>query len=265
MAARFKADGHLSDYERAVCYHTLPRVRHPLTLGLILIYGICLVEAIAAIGIGVYFEQPWWLRIGSIALVILICFGLIVFTARAFINELHRIRALAAARGVPDARESASDLPDPFEDHILLHHPSHTRGTLYSLSDNHNTDGYTVSTQSGHRTWTITDVTSNEALLVETIEHGKSFRFGLNLPAVLRASRKGEEVARIYRRTSLNESKVDIEELRPKPYTIQLRNQGFFVDNRLVGRVYFLRGSIYLDIKRQYFNDGVLAYFVTEI
>lgn len=265
MATHSKADEHISDYERAVCYHTLPRVSHPLTLGLIVAYAICLVEALCAIAVGVYLNHPWWLRVGSTALIAMICFGLVVFTARAFLNELRRRRALTATHGVPDARESASDLPDPFEDHILLHHPSHTRGTLYSLTDNHDTDGYSVTASHNRRCWVIKDLNSGDELNVETVEHGKSFRFGLNLPALLRVTRGAQEVARIRRYLSLRETKVTIESLAPEQSTIQLQNQGFFVDNRLVGRVYFLRGSIYLDIQKAHFNDGVLAYFVTEI
>ncbi|MCF6285547.1 MAG: hypothetical protein L3K26_10205 [Candidatus Hydrogenedentes bacterium] len=265
MAVHTKADEHLSDYERAVCYHTLPRVNHPLTLGLIVAYVVCLVEALGAIAIGYYLERPWWLKVGGISLIALIFFGLIVFTIRAFLNELRRRKALAAAHGVPDARESAHDLPDPFEDHILLHHPSHTRGTHFSLSDNRNTSGYEVKVASSHDSWTIIGLPSQSELRVDTVAHGKSFRFGLNLPSLLKATRDGHEVARIRRHISLNETKVDIEVLHPEPCTIQLRNQGFFVDNRLVGRTYFLRGSFYVDIQRAYFNDGVLAYFVTAI
>jgi hypothetical protein len=265
MAAHTKADEHLSDYERAVCYHTLPRVNHPLTLGLIVVYGVCLLEALGAIAIGYYLERPWWLKLGGISLIALIFFGLIVFTIRAFLNELRRRQALAATHGVPDARESAHDLPDPFEDHVLLHHPSHTRGLRFSLSDNRDTSGYEVKAAPHHASWTITDLVSQSELRVDTVKQGLSFRFGLNLPSLLKATRDGQEVARIRRFISLNETKVDIEVLHPEPRTVQLRNQGFFVDNRLVCLVYFLRGSFYVDIQREYFSDGVLAYFVTEI
>jgi len=265
MAANEQAGGHLSDYERAVCYHTLPRVNNPLTLGLVVAYAVCLVEAVAAIAVGVYLDKPVWLRAGAIALIALICFGLVVFTARAFLNDLRRRRILAAARGVPDARDSASDLPDPFEDHILLHHPSHIRGTLYCLTDNHDCNGYRVKADPGRRSWTVSDIGTQSALRLEAVKHGRSFQMGLNLPAQLSVTRDGREVARIHRRFSLGETKVDIEILEPAPHTIQLRNEGFFADNRLVGRVYNLRGSFYLDIQKTHFNDGVLAYFVSEI
>lgn len=263
MTANAKRQEHLSDYERVVCYHTLPRTNHPLTLGLIVAYAVCLLEAVAAIGVGVYLEWATWLRVGSICFVGLILFGIVVFTVRAFLNELRSRKALAAAEGVPDARESAQDFPDPFESHILLHHPSHTRGTLFSLTDNHDTSGYIVEIAPSHKGWKIRDMESGHQIRVQMEKGGRSFRFGGVLPAVARVFREGEEVAILRRPFTLSDLEVEIESTRPSGTLLQLRNKGFFADNRLVGRVYNLRGSCYLDIDQAYFNEGVLAYFVT--
>lgn len=254
---------HLSDYERVVCYHTLPRTTHPLTLGLIVAYAVCLLEAVAAIGVGVYLERPVWTRAGATCFVSLILFGIIVFTVRAFLNELRSRKALAAAEGVPDARESAQDFPDPFEDHVLLHHPSHMRGNLFSLSDDHDTSGYIVEVAPSHRGWRIREIESGEEIRVHVEKGGRSFRFGGVLPALARVFREGEEVARLHRPFTFGDLEVEIQSTRPSGARLELRNRGFFVDNRLVGRVYNLRGSCYLDIDRAYFNEGVLAYFVT--
>lgn len=254
---------HLSDYERAVCYHTLPRTAHPLTLGLIVAYAVCLLEAVAAIGVGVYFERPAWLHIGAICLVGLILFGIVVFTLRAFLNDLRARRALAATDGVPDARESAQDFPDPFANHVLLHHPSHTRGTLFSLTDDHESSGYIVEVAPSHRGWRIREVDSGQEIRVGVEKGGRSFRFGGVLPALAKVYRDGQEVALLRRPFTLSDLEVEIQSTRPSGITLQLRNKGFFADNRLVGRVYNRRGSCYLDIDRAYFNEGVLAYFVT--
>jgi len=263
MTAQQSPREHLSDYERVVCYHTLPRTSHPLTLGLIVAYAVCLLEAVAAIGVGVYLERDTWFRTGSVCFVSLIVFGLVVFTIRAFLNELRSRRALAAAEGVPDARESAQDFPDPFESHVLLHHPSHTRGTLFSLSDDHDTSGYLVEMPTGQRGWKIRDMESGHEIKVQLERSGRSFRFGGVLPALARVYRDGEEVAVLRRPFTFSDLEVEIQSTRPSGVTLQLRNRGFFVDNRLLGRVYSLRGSCYLDIDRTYFNEGVLAYFVT--
>lgn len=256
-------DDHLTDYERAVCYHNLPRTRNALTMGLIIAYGVCLAEALAAICVGVYFEKPDWLRFGVVAFVSLILFGMVVFTARAFLSELRARKLLAATQGVPDARESAQDFPDPFEFHILLRHPSHARGTLYSLTDNHDTSGYEVETAPNHKWWKVTDVQSGEVIRVAATEGGKSFRIGGVLPSRAEVFRNDVRVATLRRPLTFGDLEVEIEAVKPAPLVVQLRNKGFFVDNRLVGRVYNLRGSCYLDMDRRFFNDGVLAYYVT--
>lgn len=263
MTANHHPGERLSDYERVVCYHTLPRTSHPLTLGLIVAYAVCLLEAVAAIGVGVYLEEPVWLRSGAACFVGLILFGIVVFTIRAFLGELRSRRALAAAEGVPDARESAQDFPDPFERHVLLHHPSHTRGTLFSLTDDHDTSGYVVEIGRSHGGWKIRDMEEGHEIEVRVDKGGRSFRFGGVLPALARVYRDGEEVAVLRRPFTLSDLEVEIQSTRPSGARLQLRNRGFFTDNRLVGRVYSLRGSCYLDIDRTYFNEGVLAYFVT--
>jgi len=254
---------HLSDYERAVCYHTLPRTARPLTLGLIVAYAVCLLEAVTAIGVGVYLERPAWLQIGSICLVGLILFGIVVFTIRAFLNDLRARRALAATDGVPDARESAQDFPDPFANHVLLHHPSHRRGTLFSLTDDHESSEYVVEVAPSHTGWRIREVDSGQEIRVGVEKGGRSFRFGGVLPALAKVYRDGQEVAVLRRPFTLSDLEVEIHSTRHPGITLQLRNKGFFADNRLVGRVYNRRGSCYLDIERAYFNEGVLAYFVT--
>lgn len=263
MTVQPESHDHLSDYERAVCYHNLPRTNNSLTMGLITAYLVCIAEALGAIFVGVYFEKPDWLRYGAIAFVALIVFGIVAFTIRAFVAELRARRVLAAAHGVPDARESAQDFPDPFADHILLRHPAHARGTLFSLTDNHDTSGYTVEADPSHRWWNITDATSGEVIRVVAGGGGKSFRIGGALPSRARVFRGEKEVALLRRPITLSDLEVEIESLQPERALLQLRSKGFFADNRLVGRVYNLRGSCYLDIDKHYFNDGVLAYYVT--
>jgi len=257
------AQDHLSDYERAVCYHNLPRTSNPLTMGLIIAYGVCLAEALAAICIGVSLEKPDWLRFGIVAFVALILFGIVAFTVRAFLSELRARRLLAEAHGVPDARDSAQDFPDPFEGHILLRHPSHSRGILYRLTDNNATSGYEVQTAPNHKWWNVTDTRSGEIIRVTAAEGGKSFRIGGVLPSHAKVYRGDELVAHLRRPLTFGDLEVEIEVLKPEPMVLQLRSKGFFVDNRLVGRVYNLRGSCYLDIDKRFFNDGVLAYYVT--
>jgi len=47
----------ISDYERAVCYYTLPRVTSRVTLALVIAYAVCVFEALGALCIGVLFDN----------------------------------------------------------------------------------------------------------------------------------------------------------------------------------------------------------------
>ena len=126
MTVQPESHDHLSDYERAVCYHNLPRTNNSLTMGLITAYLVCIAEALGAIFVGVYFEKPDWLRFGAIAFVALIVFGIVAFTIRAFVAEPRAPGALCARHRRP---RSAQIFPT-LADHILLRHPAHARGAF---------------------------------------------------------------------------------------------------------------------------------------
>ena len=54
----------MTPYERAVCYYTLPKVIHPITLGLIWVYALCVIEAVGAFSYGVYTGDMDWTMAG---------------------------------------------------------------------------------------------------------------------------------------------------------------------------------------------------------
>ena len=103
----------LSDYERAICYYTLPRISYPVTFGLIVAYAVCLLEAFAAVIYGLLWDHAAFAKGGAAALGAIVVFGVVVFTARALLNEIRMRRALAVARGVPDAVADIKDIPSP--------------------------------------------------------------------------------------------------------------------------------------------------------
>ena len=77
---------HLSDYERAIFYYTMPKITTPFPVGMVVIYVLMLFLALASLVYGVATEQMDWIRSGTIGL----CFGAIVgtgaFLLRDFIN-----------------------------------------------------------------------------------------------------------------------------------------------------------------------------------
>ena len=257
---------HLTAYERAVCYYTLPRVTHPITYGIIVAYAVCLFEALGALFIGVFMENEAWTTAGTCALGGIVVLGLVIFTIRALLNEVRRQKTLALARAVPDAPASAvdPDLPNPFGGHLLLKHPLYAPGTLFACTDNDASICYFVNSGPGKGTWNIRTAQDEEACTVRVLAGIRSFSFSPGQPRRLSVYKNGVEIARIVRRYGLFTQEVGIQCETHDPGRYTVRQRGIYCDKALVGRFYFLRGSFYLDLQRPHFNEGLLAHFVTQ-
>ena len=167
----------LSDYERAVCYYTLPRVIHPVTFSLVVVYTICLLEALGVLTYGLLWNKDFITRIGAIALAGIVVLGIVAFTLRALKNEMTQRRLLAMAHGAPDAESNAQDVPDPFTDHILLRHPLHNRGDLFPCTDNDGELVYFVESAGSSPWWRVRDAQDNEVIRVQILATASSFSF----------------------------------------------------------------------------------------
>lgn len=253
----------LTPYERAVCYYTLPRVIHPVTLGLIVAYAVCILEAVAALAYGVVTGHTLYATVGGYALAGMILFGLVVFFFRALLNDIRQRRALADARAVPERSSSAAGLPDPFADHLLLARPRDNRGSLFAVTANDSTIEYYVAPGGARGTWRIRTAAEAEVCEVRALSGPRSFRFGAALPARLGVYRHGQEIARIVRGFGLFRPRVAISMTDSPALRYAVRDFGIYLEGALIGRIYFLRNSYYLDMQRARFNEGILAYFVT--
>ncbi len=259
-----RSPDHLTDYERAVCYYTLPRVIHPVTYGLIVAYAVCLFEAAGALAIGLLFEHKIWTLSGGIALFAMSLFGMIVFTARAFVNDWRQRRTLALAKGTPDATTPESDLPDPFEAHILLCsplHPDKTRYTCLHINENHE---YIVQRGVYKHGWTVEDTNDPTSVYQVKITHGmRSFLFDAATPRSVVVLRGEQEIAKVTACFALPAPITRIA-LHDETLSYTLQGGGVYCDDRLVGRIYTLRQERYLDIEEPHFNVGILAAFLTQ-
>ncbi len=254
---------HLSDYERAVCYYTLPRVTSPVTVGLVAAYAVCLLEAAGALGFGVFTGRSVWIQWGTICLAAIIVFGVLAFLIRAFLNDVRQRKNLAAAQGVPDAaREEAEDLPDPFANHILLRLPRHRPDGPVTITDNDGTLRYTVETGPHGRSWTIRDEEGNEHARVLTQTKGGSFLLNQNTPRRLVVQKDEQEIARLERGFSMMDPIVEIVCNGPAPQKFQTQGRNLYKEGKLIGRVYYIRRYIYLDVEEDCFHDGILSFFV---
>lgn len=273
----------LSDYERALCYYTLPRVVSPITFGLIIAYAVCFLEAVAVLSIGLVLGNSTWTNVGIIALLAISVFGVIIFTARALLNEVKRRQALEEAEGVPDA-ESASDAsPDPFAEHTLLRYAVHNTGTIYRCQHHNEEPAYTVEHSTHPKAWTVTDTTAESVCRAVSLKRAGSFSLSGGAPSSLVIFQGEHEIARAQRAFSFTAPRTEIQCQEPKVRQFIIRSgsiyltltnaqeapplpdrkPGHFRGERLIGRIYELRSQLYLDIEEEYLDDALLAYYTT--
>lgn len=262
-----KADSprdYITDYERAICYYTLPKVVSPVTYGIVVAYSVCLFEAVGAVAIGTLLDSRVWIIAGYSALAGIIVFGLLVFMARALVNEVRQRKMLAVARGVPDAASAGAEAPDPFANHVLLKHPLDARGKLFVCTENDATIKYFVDSAPNRRWWKVKTPQDVEVCRLESLSKVGSFVLGGGLPRRLGVYAGEEEIAQIVRRFSFTVPYVEIRCRIPEPRLYIVRQEGIYLGDCLIGRIYSLRRSFYLDMDKYLFHDAVLAYFVTK-
>ena len=256
---------HLSDYERAIFYYTLPKITMPFPIGTVVIYGLMLCLALASLLYGISTQNSEWIRSGTIGL----CFGGIVgvvaFLLRDFINQVRQRSALASAKGVPDADSQFEDIPNPFREHSLLRNPIRHDDTTMPLVNNKGKTIYTAQLGPKGKVITLLDE-SNEQLFQATMEkHSPSFSFEDGGARHVSVYRGDEEIAEVIRHTSIRLAEVDIhcQGDNEEKHTYKCLSGGIYLDEVLVGRVYEVRGYHYLDIQKKHLCEGILAFFVT--
>lgn len=252
----------MTPYERAVCYYTLPKVIHPVTLGLISIYALCVVEAVGAFCYGIYAQDTDWTTAGGYSFAGIIAFGLVAFFFRALFNEVRERKALAEARNSP-MLTPAEDVPDPFADHLLLRHTAHAHGSLFECASGDDKLHYTVEHRPHTREWSVRDADGKVLLDVRVLKGVSSFTFTMDRPRLIGVFQGDKQIAQILRRGGLLASSTEITSETLSPKAILVRNRGIYVNNALRGRFYVLRGDDYLDVHRDALNDALLAFFVT--
>ncbi len=254
----------MTDYERAVCYYTLPKVINPISYGIIVAYAVCLFEAVGALVIGVVLDSRTWTVAGTAALVGIILFGMVVFTIRAFINEVRQREALAAARNLPAAMESVEDVPDPFAHHLLLAYRLDAPGTIYLCGSGESVPQYEVHCSAQGKSWTI-QAAGTPGLHIRAAGGPRSFLFEAVLPGRFSIYAGEDCIGRIERRLSFTAPIAEVVCEQPEPRTYVVKQQSICCKDCIIGRIYFLRGVYYLDIDKQFFNDVLLAYFITRL
>ncbi len=264
----------LTEYERAVCYYTLPRIVHPLTFGLMGVYALCLFESVGVLVYGIVSEQDKVRTLGASAMAAVIVMGVVTFTLQALLNEMRQRWVLEGARRLAEFAEDAQrsiansheniaepEIPDPFAGHLLIRRPLPTPGDLFACTDNDGVVVYFVEVEPNQDRWRVKDAQENDVVQIEVEAPVGSFFMG-GLPGQMSVFRGPDEIARIARRFSLAASKVSVNCFRPCPSKYTMIRDGLYHNGSLVGRMYELHHSLYLDIEKEAFHDALLGVFV---
>ena len=258
-----KQSDRISQYERAICYYALPRMVNPVTLGLLMAYTLCVAEALAALAYGVWAENDPWAKAGAASFIGLVLFGIVVFTGRALINEVRQRRFLAAARGVPNAQTDLPDLPDPFAGHVLLCHPiDHPRRHFDCEADNASTR-YHVDRAPARDAWEVSTEDGEEVCMVRVDKWAPSFALTQGSPWRMTITKQAQPVAKILHLFSLGPGLVELRMLNDPVPPCRVVGNSIVREHEQVGRLYRLRGNLYLDVRADVLNDALLGYFAT--
>lgn len=252
----------LTEFERAICYDTLPRVTSPLTLGLIISYTILLAISFAAMVYGLYNDHSVYKTYGTWAFSIVVFVGLSGFVYRALANAIRERAALAEAERLPNVESGFDELPDPFEHHALIRYYRHQGDKSKVLTGNKGETLYHATCGNGGHTWEIVDPAGEPVVSVEARGPTQSFSFNSGTPRRAVVFRQDDETGEILRHFSFGAGRVEILSRRKPERPLVFRNGGLYDGAELVGRVYAMRNYLYLDVRRTYLDDALLGFFV---
>jgi len=98
-----------------------------------------------------------------------------------------------------------------------------------------------------------------EVLMEHRILHQSLFRAA---PVIFGVYHEKKKVASISCRKMFRVSQDDIFDIEPKNSKYVVIHGCIYADGRLIGRIYRLRSSFYLDIEKEHASFGMLAYFI---
>lgn len=259
---RIDIDDFITDYERAMCYFTLPRISYIISPGVVFLYALFLILSFSILFIGIAYNSPLIANIGGISAIIVAVMGALILIVRAIINEYKWRRCLEEANNIP--QQVASELPDPFHNNTLICIPLEKRdNTLFPCVDRAGEILYFIDEAMKNRKWIIKTPQDIEIAKIEGKANLFTFVISYKLPLVLRIY-ENEKLSYIVKpKWSLFSVAFTVFDHRQTPtivYTIS--DTGIFLNKKLVGRFYQLRKCFYLDIQQEHFNLGFLALLI---
>lgn len=252
----------LTEFERAVCYETLPHVLTPLTLRIILLYTLALAAAFLLMAYGLREDHPVWKPWGNRIFAVVVGLGLVGFIYRALRNAVRVRSALAQAGGMPNVESGFDDLPDPFAGHALLRYHRTGRAVEKMITGNKGETVYIAKRILGEHGWEVQDPAGELVFRIEASRPPRSFSFDWGVPSQFRVMRGDVQTGVIDRRFSLGPGRVEITGERQPGKPLVFRAGELNDGNALVGRIYDLRNYLYLDVRQSYLDDALLAFYI---
>ncbi|HOV32271.1 MAG TPA: hypothetical protein PLX23_02760 [Candidatus Hydrogenedens sp.] len=259
---RIEVDDCISDYERAVCYFTLPHLIFHLNPIILFTYFVSVIFAFLVTFMGLIFLNPYLSYGGTIALVIIILYGIIAITGKTLLNELRWREYLAEAHG--STSQVSLDLPDPFEDHELYIVPLKERQThLYPCVNREGEIIYFIEEKEKGRHWIIKDSLEKDVYTIHAKHALFSIVFTSKAPLILKVYHDDKLVAQVKPRFSFFGSSYLITLFEPQAKIYWVLQSGIFLQRELVGRIYQVRKNLYLDVQKPHFNLGILSLLIS--
>ncbi len=259
---RIELDDFISDYERAVCYFTLPRLIFRLNPILLFIYFVSVIAAFLATFMGLILGNLYLSYCGTSALAVIILYGIIAITGKTLLNELRWRKYLAEAHG--STSQESVDLPDPFEDHELYIIPLKEKQTsLYPCVNREGEIIYFIEEKERGRHWIIKDSLEKEVYTIRAKHARFSIVFTSKAPLILNVYHYDKLLAQVKPRFSFFGSAYLITFFEPQPKIYWVLQSGIFFQRELVGRIYQVRKKVYLDVQKSHFNLGILSLLIS--
>ncbi len=250
----------LTEFERAVCYDTLPHVSRPLTFRAVVLYALALILSFLAMAYGVRADIAAWKTWGTAAFAAVVVAGIVGFVYRALFMAVRQRAALAQAEEMPNVESGFDALPDPFAGHALLRYYRVGDADTKVITGNRGETVYTAA-RTGAHDWEVRDPAGELVFTVQASCPPRSFSFDWGMPSQFRVQRNGETIAEIERLFSFGAGRIDIRNLRSRE-TIHFHDGGLFDKDALIGRIYDLRNYLYLDVRHAQLDDAILAFYV---
>lgn len=252
----------LSDFERAIAYFTLPGIRRPISAWVYAVFAVAIIASLVAFVWGLRTDGGTLELVSGIALGIVIVVGMAVFLGHAIRIEIQERAALASAHEMPNAESGFDDALDPFAAHVLLARPWRRGRKEIAIRDRKGALAKTLRIDEAAPGWTVLNTDGHEEFRIRVHGGGVSFSVDSGTPRGADALVQDEVRATVTRRWTWGLDRVRAEQVKPESCVYTIENGAIHYDGAIVGRVYYIRHTAFLDIESDHLNEATLTYFL---